>query len=97
VPAPGTAARALEDRALADLGIAPGELESAGRFLPGTRRAVVVQLTLGEPPLAVEADRLRLRFSLPAGSYATVVLDALGVSQERSDQPVLASDAEPPG
>lgn len=96
-PAPGTAARALEDRALAELGIAAGELERVGRALPGTRRAVVVKITLGEPPVAVERDRLRLRFSLPAGSYATVVLDALDVSQERSDQPVLASDPEPAG
>jgi tRNA pseudouridine13 synthase len=96
-PEPGTAARALEDRALADLGIAPGELEHVGRTLPGTRRALVVKITLGEPPLTAEQDRLRLRFSLPAGGYATVVLDALGVSQERSDQPVLASDAEPTG
>jgi tRNA pseudouridine13 synthase len=96
-PAPGTAAHALEDRALADLGIAPGELASAGRFLPGTRRPVVVKLTLGEPALAEEPGRLRLRFSLPAGSYATVVLDALGVCQGRSDQPVLASDPEPAG
>jgi tRNA pseudouridine13 synthase len=94
-PAPGTEARTLEDRALADLGIAPDELEGAGRFLPGTRRPVVVKLTLDEPALALEGDRLRLRFSLPAGSYATVVLDALGVSPVRGDQPVLASEPEP--
>jgi tRNA pseudouridine13 synthase len=96
-PAPGTAARELEERALADLGIAPGELERLGRALPGARRPVVVKVTLGEPALAVEGDRLRLRFSLPAGSYATVVLDALGVSQGRSHEPVLASGSAEAG
>jgi tRNA pseudouridine13 synthase len=96
-PAPGTAARALEDSVLADLGIAPGELERVGRILPGARRAVVVKVTLGEPAATREQDRLRLRFSLPAGSYATVLLEALGVEQGRSDEPVLPSDAEPAG
>jgi tRNA pseudouridine13 synthase len=96
-PAPGTAAHALEERALAALGIASGELEEVGRVLPGARRPVVVKVTLGEPAVAVESGGLRLRFSLPAGSYATVVLDALGVSQQRSDEPVLASDAQPAG
>jgi tRNA pseudouridine13 synthase len=94
-PAPGTAARDLEDRALASLGIGAEELAQVGRSLPGTRRPVVVKITLGEPAAAVEPAGLRLRFSLPAGSYATVVLDALGVEQARRDQPVLASGADP--
>jgi tRNA pseudouridine13 synthase len=94
-PEPGSAARALEDRALADLGIGPDELGQVGRSLPGTRRPVVVRVTLDEPAVAREASRLRLRFSLPPGSYATVVLEALGVEQGRQDEPMLASDAEP--
>jgi tRNA pseudouridine13 synthase len=94
-PAPGTAARTLEDGALAALGIGPEELAQVGRSLPGTRRPVVVRITLGDPPVAVEAGGLRLRFSLPAGSYATVVLDAMGVEQARRDQPMLASGADP--
>lgn len=94
-PAPGTAARALEDRALQSLGIGPEELAQVGRSLPGTRRPVVVKLSLGDPPVAAESAGLRLRFSLPAGSYATVVLDALGVEQARRDQPVLASGPDP--
>jgi tRNA pseudouridine13 synthase len=94
-PAPGTIARALEDRALAMVGVKQGEIERIGRSLPGTRRPVVVKITLGVPPAALEPSGLRLRFSLPAGSYATVVLDALGVEQVRSDQPVLASTADP--
>jgi tRNA pseudouridine13 synthase len=94
-PAPGTAARTLEDSALAALGIGPEELAQVGRSLPGTRRPVVVRLTLDNPPVLEEPGGLRLRFSLPAGSYATVVLDALGVEQARRDQPMLASAPEP--
>ena len=94
-PEPGTAARSLEDRALADLGIGADELGQVGRFLPGTRRPVVVKVTLDEPAVAEESSHLRLRFSLPPGSYATVVLEALGVEQGRQDEPMLASDAAP--
>jgi tRNA pseudouridine13 synthase len=94
-PAPGTAACALEERALATLGIQPEELAQVGRSLPGTRRPVVVKITLGDPVAAPDPAGLRLRFSLPAGSYATVVLDALGVAQARRDQPVLALGADP--
>jgi tRNA pseudouridine13 synthase len=78
-PEPGSAARALEERALAELGIGPDELAQVGRSLPGTRRPVVVKVTLGEPPVSEDTNGLRLRFSLPPGSYATVVLEALGV------------------
>jgi len=94
-PEPGTAARVLEDQALAAVGVGPAELAQVGRSLPGTRRPVVVKITLGEPPAVQEPAGLRLRFSLPAGSYATVVLDALGVEHARKDQPVLASGADP--
>jgi tRNA pseudouridine13 synthase len=89
-PEPGTAARQLEDRALADLGIGAGELAQVGRSLPGARRPVVVKVTLGEPAAAVDPTGLRLRFSLPPGSYATVILEALGVETVPRDQPVLA-------
>jgi len=93
-PEAGTAARALEDRALADLGVTDGELGPFGRSLPGSRRPVVVRITLGEPPVSEEAEGLRLRFCLPAGSYATVVLQALGVEQGAAVEPVLVSDAD---
>ena len=95
LPAPGTAARSLEDAALASLGIGAEELAQVGRSLPGTRRPVVVKITLAEPVTALAPAGLRVRFSLPAGSYATVVLDALGVEQARRDQPMLASGADP--
>jgi tRNA pseudouridine13 synthase len=94
-PEPGTPARELERRALSDLGIAPDELAQVGRALPGTRRPVVVPVTLEEPAVRDEPNGLRLRFSLPPGSYATVVLEALGVEQRRQGEPMLASESEP--
>jgi tRNA pseudouridine13 synthase len=84
-PPPGTPARAVEDEALAAVGATREDFARAGRDLPGARRPFLVPLTLGEP--AVQPDpapagpgevALRLRFSLPAGSYATVVVAALG-------------------
>ena len=56
---------------------------------------MVVKVTLDEPAVVDEPGHFRLRFSLPAGSYATVVIEALGVDQGRNGEPVLASDAEP--
>lgn len=96
-PVSGSEARTLEDRALAELGISAAEVARFGRSLPGSRRPVVVKVTPGEPLVAPEESGLRLRFSLPAGSYATVLLDALGVDQRTREQPVLASPAEPDG
>ncbi len=84
-PPPGTAARAVEDEALTAVGATREDFARAGRDLPGARRPFLVPLTLGEP--AVQPDpapagpgevAVRLRFSLPAGSYATVVVAALG-------------------
>jgi tRNA(Glu) U13 pseudouridine synthase TruD len=51
--------------------------------LPGARRPVVTPVTLGDPPLQEDSHgpgTSRLFFSLPAGSYATVLLEALGVA-----------------
>ncbi len=76
-PPDGTPARALEDQALADVGAARRDLEGMGRELPGTRRPVLVPVTIDDPPTVRRGDRLTLRFSLPAGSYATVLLQAV--------------------
>ena len=79
-PPEGTPARALEDEALAAVGVSRSELAALGRDLPGARRPVVVHLDLEEPAVEAEGQgRLRLRFSLPAGSYATVVVEALAL------------------
>ena len=88
-PPLGTAARALEDEALAAVGVGRDELAVLGRNLPGARRPVVVPLELGTPALEVldaaeKAETVRLRFQLPAGSYATVLLETLGVQTRRA-------------
>jgi tRNA pseudouridine13 synthase len=77
-PPPGTPSRELEDRALADIGATRDDFARAGRDLPGARRPLLVPVTLGDPSVACEpGGGLRLRFTLPAGSYATEVVSAL--------------------
>jgi tRNA pseudouridine13 synthase len=81
-PPEGTAARALEDEALGAVGVTRAELAPLGRDLPGARRPVVVDVDLGDPPVSDEGEgHLRLRFALPPGSYATVVVRALGLGE----------------
>jgi tRNA pseudouridine13 synthase len=98
-PPVGSEAHALEDQALAAVGVTRAELASAGRDLPGARRAVTVPLTLEEPAAGADGDpaagRLRLRFSLPAGSYATVVLAALAERAVASAKPMLTFPSLP--
>ncbi|WP_247007422.1 tRNA pseudouridine(13) synthase TruD [Halorientalis litorea] len=63
---PGEIARDV----LTDVGIEPADFDLPGEFhSTGTRRAVLVRTDL-----TVEQDPLTLSFSLPKGSYATVVL-----------------------
>lgn len=82
-PPPGTEARALEDAAIAEAGATRDDFARAGRELPGARRPVVLAVTLdgegfAEEPQATPGSRaVRLRFTLPAGGYATVVVAAL--------------------
>ena len=80
-PPPGTPARALEDEAIAAVGATREEFANAGRELPGARRPVL--LRLADTAFCEEArgdldDRaVRLRFTLPAGGYATVVVTSV--------------------
>ena len=54
---------------LDDLGLQRGDFDRPGEFgSKGTRRAVLVRTDLD-----VDLDPLTLRFSLPKGSYATVL------------------------
>ena len=70
-----------------------------GRALPGARRPVVVPLALGTPPVEGRTGegRVRLRFGLPAGSYATVLLEALGVTDPGAATGVGAGHGGPGG
>jgi tRNA pseudouridine13 synthase len=116
-PAQGTAARAIEDEALAAVGITRDELGALGKELPGARRPLWVPVALEDQPLRetptpeevrpasrADAGAVTLSFRLPAGTYATVLLSALGVAAERvggaepgdAARPELAPDAPEP-
>ncbi len=88
-PPPETQARAIEDQAFAMVGATRAEFASAGRDLPGTRRPLLVPVTLTDPvaiPLDADAHATRLGFQLPAGTYATVLIEALGVTMDTARQ-----------
>jgi len=93
-PAEGTRARALEDEALAALGASRAEFASVRRDLPGTRRPLLVPVTLGAPagaPVDGDPRAIRLAFELPAGTYATVLIEALGVTVGAGTRPAPES------
>jgi tRNA pseudouridine13 synthase len=61
-----------EEQALADAGVTREHLAAFERFGAGTRRALRVRpANVG---LEAEPDALVLRFDLPSGAYATVLL-----------------------
>jgi tRNA pseudouridine13 synthase len=80
-PPPGTPAHALEDEAITAVGATRADFTGLGRDLPGARRPVLLRLTdtafseedAGDPTLRA----VRLRFTLPAGGYATVVVSTI--------------------
>jgi tRNA pseudouridine13 synthase len=74
-PPPGSEARALEDAAIAALGATREDFARAGRELPGARRAFVIHPR--DLRWEVENSGGRLSFELPAGVYATVLVDAI--------------------
>jgi tRNA pseudouridine13 synthase len=100
-PPPDSEAGLLEAEAMAEVGVTRAELAGAGRELPGARRPVLIRVGVPEGEAATESDAgqrsLRLRFSLPAGSYATAVLELLarnpaspeGVAGSPDPKPVL--------
>ncbi|MFO0806893.1 MAG: tRNA pseudouridine(13) synthase TruD [Gemmataceae bacterium] len=85
-PAAGVAA-AREAAVLSDNGLSMESFDGFGKLVLGTRRHNLVYLD----DLASEwtADGLRLKFTLPAGSYATVLLHEVmkTTPDEPSDEP----------
>jgi tRNA pseudouridine13 synthase len=70
LPAGEVAAR--EARLLADTGISDGAFERFSNLTPGTRRPYLIWPD--DLRITAEPDGIRLEFTLPSGSYATVVL-----------------------
>lgn len=82
-PAAGVAAE-REAEVLRDFGLTPAIFSGFGKLVSGTRRHTLIYLDdLGAE---WEPDGLRLRFSLPSGSYATVLLREIMKSNELSDE-----------
>jgi tRNA pseudouridine13 synthase len=81
-------AAAIEEAAMVEAGLSPTAFASMGKLAPGTRRPALVF----PKDIGVERDErgLVLRFSLPPGAYATVLLAAICGSQggdEGADEP----------
>ena len=68
----GGAAAALEDESLAEAGLTAADFAQLGRLAPGTRRAALAWP--GEASMRREEDGLLVGFTLPRGTYATVLL-----------------------
>lgn len=68
-------ALALEAEVLAADGVTLDTFKAGGDETRGTRR--ILRVRLGEPTFEATGDTARLSFSLPAGSYATMVLREL--------------------
>ena len=97
-PPPDSASGQLEQQALDAAGATREDFARAGRDLPGARRPVIVNVGLGVPALAAEPPgaTLRVKFSLPSGSYATVVIDWLLAPHGPPVGHSTAPSAEPP-
>jgi tRNA pseudouridine13 synthase len=61
-----------EAQVLDEAGLTPASFHGFGKLLSGTRRHNFVYVD--DLTAAVEPDGVRLAFTLPAGSYATVLL-----------------------
>ena len=74
-PGPGSTSAAREQAVLDEEGLGPDAWKGLGKLAEGTRRTLWVPIE--SPTLAQEEDRLTVAFSLPSGSYATVLLEEL--------------------
>jgi len=64
--------RAREEALLREMGLTPAHLGKWKRIAPGTRR--FVRVPVGKVGLRVSQDTVDLDFTLPAGSYATILV-----------------------
>ncbi len=71
-PEVGTASRVLEDRVLADAGLELAVFDPWKRIAPGSRRPLLIWPS--DPGVREIDSGLEIRFALPPGAYATVIL-----------------------
>lgn len=74
LPRQGSPARALEEEVFAEHGVTPESFARLGRLARGGRRPISAPLAEAEVSEGVQPLSLRVRFALPAGCYATVLL-----------------------
>jgi tRNA pseudouridine13 synthase len=93
-PLAGSPARELEETVFANHGVRPEQFAALGRLGRGGRRPLTVEV--GDAAVeAIDAiddgePALRLRFALPAGTYATVLLQELAKGDVRGRDRVEA-------
>jgi tRNA pseudouridine13 synthase len=73
-PPPGSAAAAREAELLAEEGLDATGFAALGKLAEGTRRPLTVPLAGAEVAAGDEPDAIVLRFALPPGAYATILL-----------------------
>ncbi|MEK6607579.1 MAG: tRNA pseudouridine(13) synthase TruD [Myxococcota bacterium] len=76
-PTEGSPARVLEDEVLAREAVSLDAFRGVGRIGRGARRPLVV--VVESATVERDGEHARLCFALPSGSYATVLLEALGL------------------
>jgi tRNA pseudouridine13 synthase len=74
-PATQAEAQIREAQVLVDAGLTQAAFHAFGKLLPGARRRILVYLE--DLVAQQEAEGVRVTFTLPAGSYATVLLREL--------------------
>jgi tRNA pseudouridine13 synthase len=89
---PAGEAADVEAAALAQMGLDEAAFQRLGALAQGTRRAL--QVRPGELACAADDASLRLRFALPAGSFATVLLHELCGPGGADDGPSEDADSE---
>ncbi len=72
-------AKLLEGRVLDSLGLTEEDFAGSGKLLPGTRRADIVLVS--DTNVTGNDDGFTASFTLPAGSYATVLLEEITGTQ----------------
>jgi tRNA pseudouridine13 synthase len=73
-PAPGSVAAARESAVLAEAHITLDHLAAAGKLAEGTRRPLAIEVARGAVDGGNPPGTFVVRFTLPAGAYATAVL-----------------------
>jgi len=92
-PAPGSPAADREQRILDEEQLRPESFARFGKLAEGTRRMLLARVEA--PTVQQVGDTLQIAFSLPAGTYATVLLDEVMKPAENPPPRTAAASPEP--